>query len=46
MRLTVPEPKIDLYKQGFEDLGEDGKKLDKLDRKGTGEKLSKLVEAC
>ncbi len=44
MRLTVPEPKIRLYEQGFEDIGEDGQKLDKLGRKQTGDKLSDLVE--
>lgn len=44
MRLTVPEPKIKLYEQGFEDREEDGKELDKLNRKPTGDKLSELVE--
>lgn len=37
MRLTVPEPKIDLYNDGFADH-------DQLDRKATGDKLSDLVE--
>ncbi|WP_281707757.1 KAP family P-loop NTPase fold protein [Phaeobacter italicus] len=37
MRLTVPEPKIDLYNDGFADH-------DQLDRKTTGDKLSDLVE--
>lgn len=44
MRLTVPEPKIKLYDQGFEDLDERGQKLDQLGRKATGDKLSDLVE--
>ncbi|AZV79491.1 hypothetical protein EBB79_17530 [Parasedimentitalea marina] len=39
MRLTVPEPKIELYKDGFKP-GE----LDQLNRKPTGDKLSELVE--
>ena len=39
MRLTVPEPKIELYKDGFKP-GE----LDQLNRKPTGDKLSDLVE--
>ncbi len=37
MRLTIPEPKIELYKDGFD-------KHDKLSRKETGDKLSNLVE--
>ncbi|WP_319546202.1 P-loop NTPase fold protein [Ruegeria conchae] len=37
MRLTIPEPKIDLYTDGFA-------KHDKLSRKSTGDKLSELVE--
>lgn len=37
MRLTVPEPKIDLYNDGFADH-------DQLGRKATGDKLSDLVE--
>lgn len=37
MRLTMPEPKIELYKDGFA-------KHDKLDRKATGDRLSELVE--
>lgn len=37
MRLTIPEPKIELYKDGF-----DGH--DQLGRKETGDKLSDLVE--
>ncbi|MDA7967035.1 P-loop NTPase fold protein [Ruegeria sp.] len=37
MRLTIPEPKINLYKDGFAEH-------DKLSRKTTGEKLSELVE--
>ncbi|KIC38289.1 KAP family P-loop NTPase fold protein [Leisingera sp. ANG-M7] len=37
MRLTVPEPKIELYKDGFA-------KHDQLNRKETGDKLSGLVE--
>lgn len=37
MRLTIPEPKIDLYTDGFD-------KHDKLSRKPTGDKLSELVE--
>ena len=37
MRLTVPEPKIELYKDGFDEH-------DQLSRKPTGEKLSDLVE--
>ncbi|CRL13012.1 KAP family P-loop NTPase fold protein [Phaeobacter italicus] len=37
MRLTVPEPKINLYNDGFADH-------DQLDRKATGDKLSDLVE--
>ncbi|MDA5558487.1 KAP family P-loop NTPase fold protein [Shimia sp. MMG029] len=36
-RLYIPEPKIDLYKDGFD-------KHDKLGRKATGDKLSDLVE--
>ncbi|MBO9406227.1 hypothetical protein J7399_02210 [Shimia sp. R9_1] len=36
-RLYIPEPKIDLYKDGF-------KGHDKLGREATGEKLSDLVE--
>lgn len=39
MRLTVPEPKIDLYNDGFEPG-----RLDQLGRKETGDKLSDLVE--
>ncbi len=37
MRLTIPEPKIKLYKDGFDEH-------DKLSRKPTGDKLSELVE--
>lgn len=37
MRPTIPEPKIKLYKDGFDEH-------DKLSRKPTGEKLSELVE--
>ncbi|MEC8016835.1 MAG: P-loop NTPase fold protein, partial [Pseudomonadota bacterium] len=37
MRLTMPEPKIDLYNDGFADH-------DQLGRKATGDKLSDLVE--
>jgi hypothetical protein len=37
MRLNVPEPKIDLYNDGFADH-------DQLGRKATGDKLSDLVE--
>lgn len=37
MRLTIPEPKFSLYKDGFE-------QHDMLSRKRTGEKLSKLIE--
>ncbi|MDX8354528.1 P-loop NTPase fold protein [Cognatiyoonia sp. IB215182] len=37
MRLTIPEPTIDLYKQGFEGT-------DKLRRNVDGKRLSKLVE--
>ncbi|UWQ78919.1 KAP family NTPase [Leisingera sp. S132] len=37
MRLTVPEPKIELYKDGFA-------KHDQLNREETGDKLSDLVE--
>lgn len=37
MRLTVPEPSIELYEDGFDEH-------DKLSRKSTGEKLSELVE--
>ncbi|WP_193747338.1 hypothetical protein [Ruegeria sp. ANG-S4] len=37
MRLTLPEPKIDLYSDGFDEH-------DKLSRKSIGDKLSKLVE--
>ncbi|SMO55851.1 KAP family P-loop NTPase fold protein [Ruegeria faecimaris] len=37
MRLTIPEPKIDLYTDGFA-------VHDKLSRKPTGDKLSELVE--
>lgn len=36
MRLTIPEPKIELYKDGFAEH-------DKLSRKPTGDKLSELV---
>ncbi|WP_299663014.1 P-loop NTPase fold protein [uncultured Ruegeria sp.] len=36
-RLTIPEPKIKLYEDGFADH-------DKLSRKATGDKLSELVE--
>ncbi len=37
MRLTIPEPKISLYEDGFDEH-------DKLSRKPTGDKLSGLVE--
>ncbi|RLK02611.1 KAP family P-loop NTPase fold protein [Ruegeria conchae] len=37
MRLTIPEPKIKLYEDGFDEH-------DKLSRKTTGDKLSELVE--
>ena len=37
MRLTIPEPKIKLYEDGFAEH-------DKLSRKSTGDKLSELVE--
>ncbi len=37
MHLTVPEPKIELYEDGFDDH-------DQLDREATGKKLSDLVE--
>lgn len=37
MRLTIPEPEIDLYSDGFDEH-------DKLSRKSTGDKLSELVE--
>ena len=37
MRLTIPEPKIKLYEDGFDEH-------DKLSRKPTGDKLSELVE--
>jgi hypothetical protein len=37
MRLTIPEPEITLYQDGFD-------KHDKLSRKPTGDKLSELVE--
>ncbi|NVO56467.1 hypothetical protein HW561_11785 [Rhodobacteraceae bacterium B1Z28] len=37
MRLTIPEPKIELYKDGFAEH-------DKLSRKPTSDKLSELVE--
>ncbi|WP_170402511.1 KAP family P-loop NTPase fold protein [Ruegeria arenilitoris] len=37
MRLTIPEPKIKLYEDGFD-------KHDKLSRKPTGDKLSDLIE--
>lgn len=39
MRLTVPETKIELYKDGFKP-GD----LDQLNRKPTGDNLSDLVE--
>jgi KAP family P-loop domain len=37
MRLTIPEPKIELYKDGFAEH-------DKLKRKDTGDRLSDLAE--
>ncbi|SLN67164.1 KAP family P-loop domain protein [Falsiruegeria litorea R37] len=44
MRRTMPEPKIKLYEEGFND-GPSENKHDQLGRKKTGERLSGIVES-